>query len=108
MSETAGEAPLDGAAFDALPGTEHAVDLPEGMQSPDTRPEMVRHPDHYGGDTTYEVIKCLEAWGLDADAYLFNVVKYVARAGKKGSVIEDLKKAEFYLQRKIKNLEAQQ
>jgi len=38
---------------------------------------------------------------------LFNVVKYVERAGKKDPAkeIEDLKKAQFYLERKIKNLE---
>jgi len=44
---------------------------------------------------------------LDFDAYLFNVVKYVARAGKKDDTkeLEDLKKAAFYLDRKIKNLE---
>ncbi len=46
--------------------------------------EMVNHPDHYGGEeNAYEVVKVAEAWGLDHDAYLFNVVKYVARAGKK-------------------------
>ena len=70
--------------------------------------EMISHPNHYGGkDNTYEVIKVCEAWELDKDAYLFNVVKYVARAGKKDPTkeIEDLKKAQFYLERKIKNLE---
>ena len=70
--------------------------------------EMVNGPAHYGGkDNPYEVIKVCEAWGLDKDAYLFNVVKYVARAGKKDNTkeIEDLKKAAFYLDRKIKNLE---
>lgn len=70
--------------------------------------EMVNGPIHYGGaDNPYEVIKVCEAWGLDKDAYLFNVVKYVARAGKKYSEkeLEDLKKAAFYLDRKIKNLE---
>ena len=70
--------------------------------------EMVNHPDHYGGqDNPYEVVKVCEAWGLDNDAYIFNVVKYVARAGKKDSSkeIEDLKKAMFYLGRKIQNLE---
>jgi hypothetical protein len=69
--------------------------------------ESVNHPSHYGGiDNPYEVIKVCEAWGLDSDAYLFNVVKYVARAGKKDPVkeIEDLKKAVFYLERKIKIL----
>ena len=42
--------------------------------------EMVNGPAHYGGiDNPYEVIKVCEAWELDKDAYLFNVVKYVAR-----------------------------
>ena len=70
--------------------------------------EMVNHPEHYGGkNSVYEVVKVCEAWSLDKDAYLFNVVKYVARAGKKNpeKEIEDLKKAMFYLQRKITNLE---
>ena len=70
--------------------------------------EMVNGPAHYGGvDNPYEVIKVCEAWELDKDAYLFNVVKYVARAGKKDpqKELEDLKKAAFYLDRKIKNLE---
>lgn len=70
--------------------------------------EMVNHPNHYGGaDNKYEVIKVCEAWELHTDAYLFNVVKYVARAGKKdpSKEIEDLKKAAFYLDRRIKLLE---
>ena len=70
--------------------------------------EMVNHPNHYGGEENpYEVIKVCEAWGLNHDAYLFNVVKYVARAGVKDRTkeLEDLKKAVFYLDRKIKNLE---
>jgi len=70
--------------------------------------EWVLGPAHYGGaDNPYEVIKVCEAWGLDYDAYLFNVVKYIARAGKKDpkKELEDLKKAAFYLNRKIKNLE---
>lgn len=63
--------------------------------------ETVNHPQHYGGDTTYEVIKVLEAWGLDASFCLGNTVKYIARAGKKGDALEDLKKAAWYLQREI-------
>ena len=69
---------------------------------------MVNHPNHYGGESNvYEVIKVCEAWELDNDAYLFNVVKYVARAGKKdpNKELEDLKKAAFYLDRKINNLQ---
>lgn len=71
---------------------------------------MVNHPSHYqfGEDGRYEVIKVCEAWELHNDAYLFNVVKYVARAGKKDvdREIEDLEKAAFYLERKIKNLKS--
>lgn len=69
--------------------------------------EMVNHPAHYGGDANvYEVVKVCEAWGLDKDAYLFNVVKYVARAGKKdsNSELQDLKKALWYLNRRIERL----
>jgi len=69
---------------------------------------MINGPAHYGGaDNPYEVIKVCEAWGLDIDAYLFNVVKYVARAGKKDpqKELEDLKKAEFYLRRRINKIE---
>jgi hypothetical protein len=69
----------------------------------------VNHPAHYGGgDNPYEVIKVAEAWGLDKDAYLFNVLKYIARAGKKeaSKELEDLKKGRFYIDRRITEREA--
>lgn len=67
--------------------------------------DAIDHPAHYGGDTTYEVIKVLEAWGLGF--HLGNTVKYIARAGKKNPTkeVEDLKKARWYLDRKIQQLE---
>ena len=69
----------------------------------------VDHPPHYGGeDDPYEVIKVAEAWGFDQDAYLFNVLKYIARASKKGATLEDHKKARFYIDRKIQRLEQRQ
>lgn len=69
--------------------------------------EQVRHPKHYGGeDNPYEVIKVLEAWGLDKDFLLGNTVKYIARNGKKegNSVLQELEKSAWYLLRKIANL----
>lgn len=63
--------------------------------------EVINHPLHYGGDTTYEAIKVIEAW--DLDFLLGNTVKYISRAGKKGSRLEDLRKAEWYLKRAIAN-----
>lgn len=60
--------------------------------------DPIDHPDHYtvGG---IEVIDAIEAWGLGFHAG--NVVKYVARAGRKGDALEDLKKARWYLDRLI-------
>lgn len=70
--------------------------------------EMVNHPQHYGGDTTYEVIKVLEAWELDFDFDLGNAIKYIARKPKhEGERIEDLKKAQWYLRRRIKRMEGE-
>lgn len=62
--------------------------------------DPVNHPRHYGGeDDPFEAIKVIEAWELGF--HLGNCVKYVARAGKKGAALEDLRKAAWYLQRKI-------
>jgi hypothetical protein len=69
--------------------------------------DAVNHPPHYGGeDDPYEAIKVIEAWGLGF--HLGNTVKYISRAGKKtGAVLlEDLRKARWYIDRKIKQLEA--
>ena len=70
-----------------------------------SKPDPVNSPSHYthGGIDTIDYI---EAKGLDNDAYLFNVIKYVSRAGYKISKLEDLKKAQYYLNRRIKSLEA--
>jgi len=66
--------------------------------------EQVNHPDHYGGeDNPYEAIKVIEAWELGFN--LGNTVKYIARSGKKGAALEDLKKAVWYLNREITNRE---
>lgn len=66
--------------------------------------ETVDHPAHYGGaENVYEAIKVIEAWGLGF--CLGNAVKYVARAGKKGPALEDLKKARWYVNREIQRLE---
>lgn len=71
--------------------------------------DNVNHPAHYGGaDNTYEAIKVIEAWNLDF--CLGNVVKYISRAGKKegNSLIQDLEKAKWYLERRIQELRDEQ
>ena len=72
---------------------------------PTERPEsQINHPSHYGGDTIYEAIKVIEAWG--AGFNVGNALKYLSRAGKKDpeKTVEDLLKAAWYLDREIKNL----
>jgi hypothetical protein len=65
--------------------------------------EQVNHPNHYGGkENVYEAIKVIEAWNLDF--HLGNTVKYISRAGKKDSIIQDLEKAKWYLERKLEIL----
>ena len=69
--------------------------------------ETIDHPKYYGGDTVYEHVKVVKAWGLD---YLLgNATKYLCRAGKKSkdTAVEDLKKAIWYIECKIKDLEEQ-
>ena len=68
--------------------------------------EMVNHPNHYGGkDNVYEAIKVIDAWDLDKDFYLGNAVKYLSRAGKKDNVVQDFKKAVWYIEKKIEKLQ---
>ena len=68
------------------------------------RREAVDHPDYYkrGG---IEAIDAIEAWELGF--CLGNVVKYIARAGRKtADRLQDLQKAAWYLNREIeKNVE---
>jgi hypothetical protein len=65
--------------------------------------ESIHHPKHYGGDNTYEAIKVIEHYNLDF--HLGNVLKYILRADKKGKELEDLKKAQWYLNRRIEQYE---
>ena len=66
--------------------------------------DPVAHPQHYTF-ANIEVIDAIEAWSLGF--HLGNVVKYVARAAHKGSYLEDLRKASWYLQREIERRSAE-
>ena len=66
------------------------------------RRETVNHPSYYktGG---IEAIDAIEAWGLGFN--LGNVVKYIARCGRKSdNVLGDLKKAAWHLNREIERM----
>lgn len=65
--------------------------------------DVVNHPPHYTSHPSgIECITVTEHMGFN----LGNVIKYLWRAEDKGSPIEDLKKARWYLDREIARREA--
>ncbi len=66
------------------------------------QPDLVNHPPHY---TTgrIEVLDFIEDQRLSY--HRGQVVKYLCRAPHKGTELQDLKKAQFYLNREIANME---
>lgn len=69
-----------------------------------TLADPVNHPSHYT-DGKIEVIDYIEDKKLGF--CLGNAIKYISRAGKKDPTkeIEDLNKAKWYIERRIKQLE---
>mgnify|MGYP003131355826 CR=1 FL=1 len=65
--------------------------------------EKINHPSHYNSGNI-EAIEVIEDWNLGF--CLGNTIKYISRHAYKGSPLEDLKKAEWYLRREIKKLES--
>jgi Protein of unknwon function (DUF3310). len=66
--------------------------------------DTIRHPSHYCFGK-YEPVKVIQDWGLSF--CLGNVVKYLARAGRKegNSKLQDLLKAKQYIEFEIEGLE---
>jgi len=60
----------------------------------------MKTPKHY--DLGIQPIEVIDKWELDF--YLGNVLKYIARAGKKDNELEDLQKAKHYLEMKIEKI----
>lgn len=67
--------------------------------------KMIKSPKHYTEGRKFEPKDVIRDWGLNFN--LGNAVKYLARAGRKGDAVEDLKKAQQYIQFEIDALEAE-
>ena len=92
--------------WDELAAKSLLINIIDTTGHPDILSQIVDSPKHYGGkENPYEAIKVIEAWDLGFN--LGNVVKYVARAGKKegNNIADELKKAKWYLEREINKLE---
>ena len=70
--------------------------------------DMVNHPKHYKAKNGMEVIDVIEAFTANLKGYeathTGNVIKYICRWKEKNG-LEDLRKAQWYLNRLIKNIE---
>lgn len=63
--------------------------------------DAVDHPPHYNRHPSgVECITVAEHFNFN----LGNALKYIWRAGEKGSKLEDLRKADWYLRREIEKL----
>ena len=65
--------------------------------------DMVKRPDHYCF-SKFEPKDVIREWGLNFN--LGSAVKYIARAGRKDDIVQDLKKAREFLSFEIEALEA--
>lgn len=74
----------------------------------DIHDKMVTHPDHYQSETGMEVIDVIEAFTFDLKGIeatdTGNILKYMCRWKKKNG-LQDLKKAQWYLEHLIKHIE---
>lgn len=66
--------------------------------------DMVKRPDHYCF-SKFEPKDVIREWGLNFN--LGSAVKYIARAGRKDDIVQDLKKAREFLSFEIEALEAE-
>ena len=82
-----------------IPPTAYPIDEIDEV----TTPDAINHPAHYT-QSKIEPIDVIVAWKLGF--HLGNCIKYVARAEHKGTLVQDLKKARWYLDDYIKRLEA--
>lgn len=64
-------------------------------------------PHHYKSGDIYEAINIMSAYGFIKDFCKGNVLKYLLRAGEKNkdTELEDLKKAQWYLNKLIETTE---
>ena len=64
--------------------------------------DIINHPAHYNFGNI-EPIDVIEDW--DLTYHEGNIIKYIARGMHKGDYLENLKKAQYYLNRAVQNEE---
>ena len=65
--------------------------------------DAIKHPKHYTEGRRYEPKDVIRNWQLNFN--LGSAVKYVARAGRKDDIVQDLRKAQEFIQFEIDAIE---
>lgn len=69
--------------------------------------DMINHPHNNVGAGKHECIEVLKEW-MGQEAYRGflrgNAIKYLCRAGKKNNEVEDLQKAQFYVNKLVEEV----
>ncbi len=81
--------------------TERTIKHGPAEINPEIKPNPV-NPSHYQGDAVMKFIEQFDLGFCEG-----NAVKYIARHQTKGTPLEDLRKAKWYLERAISNLETE-
>lgn len=68
----------------------------------ETAKDLVHHPAHYCY-SEYEPKDVIRAWGLNFN--LGSAVKYIARAGRKDDILQELNKAKQFIEFEIEAIE---
>lgn len=79
----------------------YAIMFNSTMDNPSHHNSVIDHPAHYCY-SKYEPKDVIRGWGLNFN--LGSAVKYIARAGRKDDIIQDLEKAKKFLEFEIEAL----
>lgn len=94
---------LNCAHYSSGPTLKELLEFTEKLQPTVVTKEQcfdpVEHPSHYTEGREYEPKDVIYDWGLDFN--LGSAVKYISRAGRKDDIIQDLKKAQQFIQFEI-------
>lgn len=72
-----------------------------------TPEDIIDNPPHYTSGRQIEPIDVIEDWGMNY--HISTAIAYLSRAGRKSdNEIEDLKKAAWYIARRISMLESEE
>ena len=66
---------------------------------------QVKSPKHYTEGRKFEPKDVIRDWGLNFN--LGSAIKYIARAGRKDDIVQDLRKAQEYIDFEIQAIEAE-